>query len=475
MHVRYTKGSMSCKSLFCPSTECPRLQTHVVRQEEKEGSKLPSNPEEVEDLRWDTIVNPLIAFTFSELKLITGNFRQDHVLGVGGFVRVYKGLISEDLRDGLQPLQVAVKVHDGDNSHRGHREWLAEIVRFNRFLGAASWSKAFVKKWFNIKSKGQDNHVDEIASKASSSTASVSEDRDDLSLSDPDHYALIASDSFVKENVAALKLNERILSSLSKRSVAAHPWHDLETGKEAPLCSMWSRLKNLELVEVSWGCVICDLHCLSFCLISFDSSSDSGREEKTDLQWACFSSSSETALLRSRLKNLELVEVSWGCVICDLHCLSFCLISFDSSSDSGREEKTDLQWACFSSSSETALLRSRLKNLELVEVSWGCVICDLHCLSFCLISFDSSSDSGREEKTDLQWACFSSSSETALLRSRLKNLELVEVSWGCVICDLHCLSFCLISFDSSSDSGREEKTDLQWACFSSSSETALLR
>ncbi|KAG6520943.1 hypothetical protein ZIOFF_018007 [Zingiber officinale] len=131
MHVRYTKGSIGCKSLFCPSTECPRLQTHVVRQEEKEGSKLPSNPEEVEDLRWDTTVDPLIAFTFSELKLITGNFRQDHVSGVGGFGRVYKGLISEDLRDGLQPLQVAVKVHDGDNSHQGHREWLAEVI----FLG----------------------------------------------------------------------------------------------------------------------------------------------------------------------------------------------------------------------------------------------------------------------------------------------------------------------------------------------------
>lgn len=26
-------------------------------------------------------------------------------------------------------------------------------------------------------------------------------------------------------------LNERILSSMSKRSVAAHPWHDLEIGK----------------------------------------------------------------------------------------------------------------------------------------------------------------------------------------------------------------------------------------------------
>ncbi|KAG6515829.1 hypothetical protein ZIOFF_026263 [Zingiber officinale] len=250
MHVRYTKGSMGCKSLFCPSTECPRLQTHVVRQEEKEGSKLPSNPEEVEDLRLDTAVNPLIAFTFSELKLIIGNFRQDHVLGVGGFGRVYKGLISEDLRDGLQPLQVAVKVHDGDNSHQGHREWLL------------SWSKAFVKKWFNSKSKGQDNHVDEIASKASSSTASVSEDRDDLSLSDPDHYALIASDSFVKENIAAPKLKERILSSLSKRSVAAHPWHDLETGKEAPVVfNVFTNLKysRVEIDEVRFEWAECML------------------------------------------------------------------------------------------------------------------------------------------------------------------------------------------------------------------------
>ncbi|KAM0824279.1 hypothetical protein ACQ4PT_070322 [Festuca glaucescens] len=30
------------------------------------------------------------------------------------------------------------------------------------------------------------------------------------------------------------KVNERILSSLSRRSVAAHPWHDLEIGPEAP-------------------------------------------------------------------------------------------------------------------------------------------------------------------------------------------------------------------------------------------------
>ncbi|KAG6470338.1 hypothetical protein ZIOFF_071403 [Zingiber officinale] len=112
----------------------------------------------------------------------------DHVLGVGGFGRVYKGLISEDLRDGLQPLQVAVKVHDGDNSHQGHREWLVSISN-NSIVGSVS--SLLIPSSRNM--SGQ------------------------------------------QENVAAPKLNERILSSLSKRSVATHPWHDLETGKEAPI------------------------------------------------------------------------------------------------------------------------------------------------------------------------------------------------------------------------------------------------
>lgn len=90
----------------------------------KDDSKLPSNPEEVENLRRDSAANPLIAFTFDELKIMTGNFRQDHMLGGGGFGSVYKGFITEDLREGLPPLLVAVKVHGGDNSYQGHREWL---------------------------------------------------------------------------------------------------------------------------------------------------------------------------------------------------------------------------------------------------------------------------------------------------------------------------------------------------------------
>ncbi|KDP30626.1 hypothetical protein JCGZ_16191 [Jatropha curcas] len=100
----------------------------------KDIKKLPSNPEEVEYLRRDSAANPLIAFTYDELKAITGNFRQDRVLGGGGFGSVYKGFITEDLREGLEPLPVAVKVHDGDNSFQGHREWLAEVI----FLGQLS-------------------------------------------------------------------------------------------------------------------------------------------------------------------------------------------------------------------------------------------------------------------------------------------------------------------------------------------------
>lgn len=114
-------------------SESPKDQSPSVKPM-KDIRKLPSNPEEVEDLRRDSAANPLIVFTFNELKQITGNFRQDYVLGGGGFGSVYKGFITEDLMEGLQPLPVAVKVHDGDNSFQGHREWLAEVI----FLGQLS-------------------------------------------------------------------------------------------------------------------------------------------------------------------------------------------------------------------------------------------------------------------------------------------------------------------------------------------------
>ncbi|RZC77786.1 hypothetical protein C5167_002237 [Papaver somniferum] len=116
-------------------SDSPKVESLTKEEEKKTVYKLPSNPEEVEDFRrGDLAVNPLVVFSFSELEVITSNFRQDHVLGGGGFGSVYKGFISEDLREGIQSLQVAVKVHDGDNSHQGHREWLAEVI----YLGQLS-------------------------------------------------------------------------------------------------------------------------------------------------------------------------------------------------------------------------------------------------------------------------------------------------------------------------------------------------
>ncbi|KAG6575308.1 Soluble inorganic pyrophosphatase 1, partial [Cucurbita argyrosperma subsp. sororia] len=45
---------------------------------------------------------------------------------------------------------------------------------------------------------------------------------------------MTSNENAVGEKNRVPKLNERILSSLSRRSVAAHPWHDLEIGPDAP-------------------------------------------------------------------------------------------------------------------------------------------------------------------------------------------------------------------------------------------------
>jgi hypothetical protein len=65
-------------------TGSPKSQSPSERNE-KEDSQLPSNPKEVEALRRDSAHNPLITFTFEELRRITKNFRQDPLLGGGRF------------------------------------------------------------------------------------------------------------------------------------------------------------------------------------------------------------------------------------------------------------------------------------------------------------------------------------------------------------------------------------------------------
>ncbi|XP_071736536.1 probable serine/threonine-protein kinase PBL16 [Rutidosis leptorrhynchoides] len=136
-------GSCWCKwkpsSIYKVSSntklELTKDESSMARKKEEEN-KLPSNPEEVEDFRRGSMAtNPLIVFSFDELRKITGNFRQDHMLGGGGFGSVYKGfLYDDDMKERIPPVPVAVKVHDGDNSYQGHREWLAEVI----FLGQLS-------------------------------------------------------------------------------------------------------------------------------------------------------------------------------------------------------------------------------------------------------------------------------------------------------------------------------------------------
>ncbi|RLN38624.1 putative receptor-like protein kinase [Panicum miliaceum] len=113
----------------------PKIQSPSKRDRSEEH-KLPSNPGEVEALRRGassaSARNPLVAFSFAELRRVASDFRKDALIGGGGFGRVYKGSFSPP--GGAALLPVAVKVHDGDNSFQGHREWLAEVI----FLGQLS-------------------------------------------------------------------------------------------------------------------------------------------------------------------------------------------------------------------------------------------------------------------------------------------------------------------------------------------------
>uniref|UniRef100_A0A2P2KZW2 non-specific serine/threonine protein kinase n=2 Tax=Rhizophora mucronata TaxID=61149 RepID=A0A2P2KZW2_RHIMU len=71
----------------------------------------------------------LKAFSFSELKTATRNFRPDSVIGEGGFGSVFKGWLDEHSLKATKPgtgMVIAVKRLKQEGL-QGHREWLAEI------------------------------------------------------------------------------------------------------------------------------------------------------------------------------------------------------------------------------------------------------------------------------------------------------------------------------------------------------------
>lgn len=62
--------------------------------------------------------------------MVTGGFCNSNFLGEGGFGPVYKGLLDERIRPGMEAQAVAVKLLDLDGG-QGDREWLVTSLNFN--------------------------------------------------------------------------------------------------------------------------------------------------------------------------------------------------------------------------------------------------------------------------------------------------------------------------------------------------------
>lgn len=70
----------------------------------------------------------LFDFKMSELRVITQNFSSNFLLGEGGFGKVHKGYVDENMRAGLKAQPIAVKLLDIEGL-QGHREWLVRLLR----------------------------------------------------------------------------------------------------------------------------------------------------------------------------------------------------------------------------------------------------------------------------------------------------------------------------------------------------------
>ncbi|KAE8652573.1 probable serine/threonine-protein kinase PBL3 isoform X1 [Cucumis sativus] len=94
------------------------------------GGNTPSRGLQVHRTEGEILLSPnLKAFTYSELKNATKNFRPDSLIGEGGFGHVYKGWIDEHTLEAVRPgagMVVAVKKLKPEG-FQGHKEWLSEV------------------------------------------------------------------------------------------------------------------------------------------------------------------------------------------------------------------------------------------------------------------------------------------------------------------------------------------------------------
>jgi hypothetical protein len=125
---QHTRGSRRRRDrerlLLLPSSSASRVSLSSLSS--SAGTLTP------EDLSLTLSGSNLHAFTYAELRAVTGGFSRANYLGSGGFGPVYRGRVDAGLRKGLDAQQVAVKYLDLDGTGtQGHREWLAEVF----FLG----------------------------------------------------------------------------------------------------------------------------------------------------------------------------------------------------------------------------------------------------------------------------------------------------------------------------------------------------
>lgn len=98
-----------------------------------------------EDLSISLAGSDIHVFTLAELKLISQAFSSSNFLGEGGFGPVYKGFLDDNLRPGLLPQPVAIKLLDLDGT-QGHREWL---VRYPTSIPIQSFQFHSLSLFFN--------------------------------------------------------------------------------------------------------------------------------------------------------------------------------------------------------------------------------------------------------------------------------------------------------------------------------------
>ncbi|KAK7276614.1 hypothetical protein RIF29_17757 [Crotalaria pallida] len=109
---------------FFGSTKCPSKAKRNSNSSELVADLQTSAPKVVHSFS-----NNLKSFTFNDMREATKNFRQENLIGEGGFGFVYKGWIDENTYAPTRPgtgIVVAIKKLKPE-SFQGHKQWLAEV------------------------------------------------------------------------------------------------------------------------------------------------------------------------------------------------------------------------------------------------------------------------------------------------------------------------------------------------------------